>query len=344
MNKPSRQFSHVQLNKRNYHLPNMNLWHADLETQTEKEEKQPRRFHWLFSSISPYLKTTDSHWPIITYLILFVSLIVFSGELVFNRQRTGEYFELEPINYMLGPSVEIMIQSGARFTPCMRPTPSMPPTEHYPLLLLDSVDDPVLLNVSCSLVSFCGMSGFQREFMPDQNYRFFTSLLIHVGLFHLLINSIGLFYLGCRIEACINSLWFSILFLGSGIFGHIFGDCFALSINPFLGYSSSLFGLIGFMYVDLVFHWRTLEYPIRSLVKLVLYTLLGFLYGLLPSVDSFSHVGGLIAGILIGNVLYPIDKENRQKQKVVLYSIKLICLSIYSVVLVMLIRYFWSTD
>ncbi|KAI8375347.1 hypothetical protein EDC96DRAFT_601498, partial [Choanephora cucurbitarum] len=270
----TRQLSHVQLNKRNYPVPDMTVWHSDIEHQTTNtDEKQAKKYLWLFSSehFGPYFQRTEDHWPVITYLILFISLIVFSGELVFNRQKTGEFLELDPINYMLGPSVEIMIQSGARFTPCMRSIESMPPDEHYvclqtiaehvdeykePLLLLESIDDPVLFNASCSLVSFCGMSGFQHDRVPDQTYRFVTSLLIHVGFVHWMMNSVGLYYLGIRIEKAINSLRFSFLFISTGIFGNMFGDFFALSTSPFSGYSSSLFGLIGFMYVDLIFHWK----------------------------------------------------------------------------------------
>lgn len=55
-----------------------------------------------------------------------------------------------------------------------------------------------------------------------------------------------------------------------------------LGFLAFLGFSSSLFGLFGFLYIDLIYNWRHLEQPIRHLIKLLLGTALSFILGLLP--------------------------------------------------------------
>ncbi|KAI8979502.1 hypothetical protein BDF20DRAFT_819937 [Mycotypha africana] len=228
------------------------------------------------------------------------SLIIFSGEILLSKQTTGEFFELEPFNYMLGPSIEIMIQVGARFPPCMRPVESMPADERYvcdnndtlttsspgqSLLLLDPVvdlADPRLLNSSCSLSTICGMTSFHEDNIPDQTYRLVSPLFIHTGLIHLIINMAFLLLLGRQVERVVNCLRFSILFFGSGIFGHALGANFAPPTTPFLGCSSSLFGFIGFLYIDLVANWKRLEQPLRYLIQLLLGTAFSFIIGLLP--------------------------------------------------------------
>ncbi|KAI9352410.1 hypothetical protein BD770DRAFT_305158, partial [Pilaira anomala] len=189
------------------------------------------------------------------------SAILFS-ELLLSKQSSGEFFELEPFNYMLGPSMEIMIQSGARFPPCMRKVDSMPSDQRYICLhtmtqnpVID-ITDPRLLNSTCSLSTICGMTTFHQYRVPDQTYRLLSPLFIHTGLVHLSINIALLFMLGSRIEQKINTLRFTLLFLGSGVFGHALGANLSPPTTPFLGCSSSLFGLMGFLYVDLILNWK----------------------------------------------------------------------------------------
>lgn len=200
-------------------------------TTTTTTTKRTNKKHWLFASKYWGPFSQGKHWPLFSYLMVAFSIIIFSGELLLSKQSSGEFLELEPFNYMLGPSIEIMIQVGARFPPCMRRVESMPPEERYvclhtiqqkttqhtnrtgsSLLLLDPVvnlADPRLLNSSCSLASICGMSNFYQSNVPDQTYRFFTPLLIHTGLVHLLINLVILIFFGMKVERITNSLRFS---------------------------------------------------------------------------------------------------------------------------------------
>ncbi|RCI02925.1 hypothetical protein CU098_010433 [Rhizopus stolonifer] len=371
-NKPSRhtrQLSHIKISKRNHVQPDcISSLIIPLDPiQTDSASIPPKRHchHWLLSwhYLGPFGQ--PNHWPFFTYLLLVISIMIFSAELVLNRQSSGEYIELEPFNYMVGPSLEIMIQSGARFTPCMRHIESMPPDERYvclktiaenktpslqlmnkeslgqSLILLDSVVDmvdPRLLNASCSLASICSMGGFSHDGIPDQTFRFFTALFIHTGLIHLAVNSVLFVFLSSRIERQVNALRCSILFVGSGIFGHTLGGNYAFSTTPFLGYSGAIFGLIGFLYVDLIFSYKKLEQPIRCLIKLLLCTALGFILGLLPGVDNFSHLGGLISGLLLGFFLYPA------KRKILNYFVRFMGLSLYGCIFAVFIHHFHTSE
>lgn len=103
----------------------------DTTLNTAKRSKRRRFFNWLFSTdnIGPFTK--GKHWPLFTYLIVAFTIVIFSGELLLSRQSSGEFFELEPINVMLGPSIEILIQAGARFPPCMRHVDAMSFDQRY---------------------------------------------------------------------------------------------------------------------------------------------------------------------------------------------------------------------
>lgn len=210
------------------------------QQECSSKSKQQRRYcrHWLFSSYYWIPFSKGEHWPLFTYLMMAFAIIVFSGELLMSKEKSGEFFELEPFNYMLGPSTEIMIQMGARFPPCMRYIESMPPDEHYvclhtiaeknkapktsnqtknvsngqPLLLLDSVvdlADPRLINSSCSLSSICGMTAFHQAHVPDQSFRLLTPMFLHTGLIHLSINLSVLILLCAKVERVMNPLRFA---------------------------------------------------------------------------------------------------------------------------------------
>ncbi|CAO0800494.1 unnamed protein product [Mucor circinelloides] len=215
------------------------------------------------------------------------------------------------------------------------------------LLLLDPVvnlADPRLFNSSCSLSSICGMTTFHQYQVPDQTYRLLTPLFIHTGLIHLIINLAVLIILGTKVEKIINSLRFSLLYIGSGVFGHALGASFA---PPTTRCSSSLFGLFGFLYVDLMYNWRRLEQPIRYLIKLLLGTALSFILGLLPGVDNFSHMGGLIAGVILSLFLWPpiqLDIRNESKKKLaIFYLARLLCLCLYGLLLGILVHHFTTS-
>ncbi|KAI8643624.1 rhomboid family-domain-containing protein [Parasitella parasitica] len=357
------------------------------EKSRQAQQSSPKNRHWMLSCNywGPFSK--GEHWPLFTYLMVMFTMIIFSGEMLLSKQSSGEFFELEPFNYMLGPSMEIMIQVGARFAPCMRHVDSMPPEERYvclhtiaeknktpaaaaaatavaalgknnsltmgggqSLLLLDPVvnlADPRLLNSSCSLQSICGMTTFHQNKVPDQTYRLLTPLFIHTGLIHLTINLAVLIVLGAKVERILNCLRFSVLYLGSGVFGHALGANFAPPTTPFLGFSCSLFGLLGFLYIDLIHNWRLLEQPIRYLIKLLLGTALSFILGLLPGVDTFSHLGGFAAGIILSLVLRPpiqLDAQTGGKKKLVfLYLARLLCLCLYGLLLGILVHHFTTS-
>lgn len=50
----------------------------------------------------------------------------------------------------------------------------------------------------------------------------------------------------------------------------------------FLGFSSSLFGILGYLYVDLAINWTRLDQPVKYLFKLIVSTGATFLLGLMP--------------------------------------------------------------
>ncbi|KAI8150052.1 hypothetical protein BJV82DRAFT_503422 [Fennellomyces sp. T-0311] len=205
----------------------------------------------------------------------------------------GEFLELEPFNYMLGPSVQILIQTGARFPPCMRNSTDMPPMQRYvcinattaaaieaseSLSLFDPATDatnPINLMLGpsvCTLEDVCGFGGFANPRTPDQAFRFLTPLFAHSGIIHWLLNMVVLMPLGIKLERLMSGWRFGVQYLVSGLYGNILGANFAPPTTPTLGCSTAIFGLMGCLFIDLAYRWRTVESPFRHLIKLIVYT------------------------------------------------------------------------
>ncbi|ORZ02477.1 rhomboid family-domain-containing protein [Syncephalastrum racemosum] len=255
--------------------------------QSKRGTESPATEHrvgWLSVFLSGVNPIGPVKWPVVfTWILAAMIFFVFSGELLWSKETSGEFLELEPFNIMIGPSIQILIQCGARYAPCMRNSTYMPPAQRYvclnttETLSLNQNGSLTLFNPAmnlreestCSLQDICGMGGFKDAQMPDQAFRFITPLFVHTGLLHFSLNMAVLFILGPRIERRMNALRFGVLYIVSGIFGNVFGATFAPPTAPSLGCSSALFGLIACLFVDLGLRWHLVSQPWRHLVKLL---------------------------------------------------------------------------
>ncbi|KAI8882646.1 rhomboid-domain-containing protein [Backusella circina FSU 941] len=274
-----------------------------------------------------------NHCELFSYLTLVFLAVIFSGQLLLSRELTGEFFELKPFNYMLGPSSEIMIKTGARFPPCMRTIDAFPPNEVY---------EPNL-NSTCDLMDICSMTGFHQEQKPDQTFRFLTPLFVHAGIIPLFINNMYLILVGIRVEKAMGSLLYAVLFIGSGFFGQVFGANLASPTKIYLGCNSSILGLIGYLYVDLIYYWKQVIKPVSCLVKLVLLTIVTFCLGFIPWVDHFSNLGGFVSGVVLGMLLIRIQKPIT-KRKVSIIIQRVFAFLVYLILLGILIYRFINVN
>ncbi|KAI8072695.1 rhomboid family-domain-containing protein [Gongronella butleri] len=284
---------------------------------------------------------SEKRWPVVAnYVLLVMMFTILSGELLLSQMTSSEFVELDPFNVMLGPSLQILIQSGARFPPCMRPTAMMPASDRYVCLnttvplspsggdfsvrLLDPIFErasPITQSSSCSLQDICGMSGFVHNNAPDQTFRFFTPMFVHTGIVHFAINALAHWFLTLDMERVINPIRFTVLYILCGVFGNLMGANFAMPTNPFMGCSTAVFGILGCTLIDVIYMWRYVHQPFRHLIKVTMIIGCCFVLGLLPGVDNFSHMGGLLAGLMLGPTMLPAHPRSRREQ----WVIRIVC-------------------
>lgn len=146
-----------------------------------------------------------------------------------------------------------------------------------------------------------------RALYAGQFWRAITATFVHFNLVHLLLNLIGLIQLGRMMESWYGSSVFLFVYALLAAFSNIGANMARpiLSASPdaFLmhsgGGSTVVLGLVGMV---TVIGWRNpTEFPKRARWWLVALLVFNFGLGLLiPRIDNLGHLGGVVAGALLG--------------------------------------------
>ncbi|MCJ1311201.1 hypothetical protein MMC25_004872 [Agyrium rufum] len=265
----------------------------------------------------------DATW--VVYILTLIQLAVFIAELVKNSILTGTPIEIHPqVNPMLGPSIYVLINMGARYVPCMKNVEMVQDSPHQlhwpcPNTTSDDVNSP--LNM-CQLSDLCGFSGVPNPVphgsiadrpAPNQWFRFITPIFLHAGFVHITFNLILQLTLGREIEQIIGSVRFAIVYFASGIFGFVMGGNFAPVGVASTGASGALFGIIAINLLDLLYTWQKRRSPWTELAWIAVDIIVSFVLGLLPGLDNFAHIGGFLMGLVLGVCILRSPKAFRER-------------------------------
>ena len=143
-------------------------------------------------------------------------------------------------------------------------------------------------------------------------YVLFTSMFIHGNLIHLLFNMYALYIIGPQVESFYGKIKYLAIYFGSGILGALLSDIF-LQNSISVGASGAIFGLLSSI-VYFGYHYRAyLDTVIRSqIMPLIIFNI--FLGIVIPNIDTFCHIGGLIGGVLVSmacGIKYKSTKSER---------------------------------
>ena len=281
-------------------------------------------------------------YPFVTWLISFGVVVVFIAELILSKQRTGEAVQVHPsIQPMIGPPAEFLISFGARFAPCMRNVPGLPPTNMIPCLNHTATRETRFQRDElCSLADICGLKDATN---PNQGYRFVSAIFVHAGIVHILFNLIVLLTLCGQIEKLIGSLAYAIVFMAGGIGGNLLGGNFGLIGQPALGASGAVYTCISFEMIDLIYNWKFEMKPKTRLTVSIIFAIIGLALGLLPGLDNFSHIGGFCIGILGGLVFAPSIHPSRSHM-IINWVCRLVGIILLIAFLVALVLNFYRSD
>ncbi|CAO3701930.1 unnamed protein product [Rhizopus stolonifer] len=228
--------------------------------------------------------------PIFSYLsgIAMAAMLIY--EFITMHNLTGEVIETNPFNVMIGPSFQVLVNIGARFTPCIRSVPSFPSSTLISDCYKSSTD-------TCTVEALCGYGGFPDD-IPNQSFRLILPIFMHAGIVHFLMNMLTHLRLGVDLERALGTPRYVLLYMASGIYGFVLSAMLSQNMSASTGCSGALFGLIGYMFIDIMVNWKFLPYPMRDLMGLLVSTIISLVLGLLPGLDNFAHIGKTVMSSL----------------------------------------------
>lgn len=147
-------------------------------------------------------------------------------------------------------------------------------------------------------------------------WRFITPMFLHIGLLHLFMNTLALFYLGIAVESIFGRSRFLWIYVFSGIMGSVASFVFSPSISA--GASGAIFGCFGALLYLGVTHPRLFFRTIglNVIVIIVINLIFGFTF---PGIDNAGHIGGLVGGFLASGIVH-FPKKRRFRYQVI-YSL-----------------------
>ena len=144
-----------------------------------------------------------------------------------------------------------------------------------------------------------GIGYFQGEW-----WRLLTAPMLHGQLIHIVMNGLGLLYLGRRTEVMASWPHLALVFLISMLGGGI-ASAHGLPGKASVGASGGIMGLLGFLLVFEFLHGKLV--PQRATRRLCAALLFTFVVGFVGYnfVDNWAHGGGLVAGMIYGVIVFP---------------------------------------
>ena len=141
-------------------------------------------------------------------------------------------------------------------------------------------------------------------------WRFVTPIFLHANLLHVGLNMLNFVVLGVFLERLVGHARFLLIYLITGIISIIASFYFAPQ-EISVGASGAIFGLVGAYSIFVLVHRQAFpRNGIPALAWLVLVIGINLGLGLLvPNVDNYAHVGGLVSGCLLGWLFTPLYTE-----------------------------------
>ncbi|MDJ0366892.1 rhomboid family intramembrane serine protease [Hymenobacter sp. H14-R3] len=150
---------------------------------------------------------------------------------------------------------------------------------------------------------------------PGQPWRLVTSLFVHGGITHLLLNMASLWLLGVLLEARTGGARLLAAYLASGVAASAATLWYHSGGINSTGASGAIFGLYGLLLVLLVSKKLVLDkWDRRGMLGLVSYLVLSNLIsGLTGNIDNIAHLGGLLMGLLVAGPLVAASLKDTEQ-------------------------------
>ena len=144
-------------------------------------------------------------------------------------------------------------------------------------------------------------------------WRLLTSTFLHGGLIHLIANMYGLLFVGIFLEPLLGRKKYLTVYLLTGILASV-ASIFWHDATVSVGASGAIFGLYGIFLALLLTKVYPPDFTKAFLISTAIFIGYNLLMGLTGGIDNAAHIGGLVSGFIIGLILYPILKRQKENE------------------------------
>jgi rhomboid protease GluP len=159
---------------------------------------------------------------------------------------------------------------------------------------------------------------FNPLIMQGELWRLIMPIFLHSqeNILHLAVNSYSIYAIGPTIEMIFGRKKFIIIYLLAGVMGNV--TSFIFSVNPSVGASGAIFGLLGAMLYLLQKNSGAFKSTFGTTIIIVIVFNLGYGFSN-TGIDNFAHLGGLAGGFLAAHGAGFAWERGFNKKKVLIW-------------------------
>ncbi len=146
-------------------------------------------------------------------------------------------------------------------------------------------------------------ANYRPATVNGQWWRLLTSIFLHGGLMHLLLNMYGLFFVAIFLEPQLGRIRYASAYLICGVAASL-ASIWWYPATISIGASGAIFGLYGVFVALLTTNKANVSNKKSMLLFSLFFIIINLVIGLMGGIDNAAHIGGLLCGLLLGYIFY----------------------------------------
>jgi rhomboid protease GluP len=148
-------------------------------------------------------------------------------------------------------------------------------------------------------------------------WRLLTSVFIHFGIIHIVMNTYAFYMAGVYLEPMLGKARYIVAYLCTGVLASLTSLWWHDEGVNSAGASGAIFGMYGVFLALLLTNLIPKQIRTSLLQSIGVFVVYNLIYGMKSGVDNAAHIGGLVSGLVIGFVYYITrqkEEETNQRQ------------------------------
>lgn len=175
-------------------------------------------------------------------------------------------------------------------------------------------------------------ANFRPVTLEGGEWRLLTNCFLHIGVFHLLMNMYALMYIGVLLEPHLGKVRFLSAYLLAGLLASV-TSLYWHDLTVSAGASGAIFGMYGVFLTLLTTDLIEKNARKTLLTSIVIFVGYNLINGIKGGIDNAAHIGGLVAGLVIGYAYtFNLDEDDEVSLKYKIIGLLTLVFSVITLV------------